>query len=181
MRKEKKKRDMSMKSGAGTDNVYSPKLWYLNLFNLLGDHHVPSTSLSNLDDEDGSEMDEVQYDGTQPHNVLKTHDFLNQQKRRAVSSRKSWKTGLDWTGGIPITVNTVRYNGFDKGFGDVKSTNLDYSYGMINYKGLRFPLRLITVWVSVPAKKHEQLLSSPESFSVVSESLNIDKSNLVLK
>ncbi|KAF5280657.1 hypothetical protein FQA39_LY05305 [Lamprigera yunnana] len=58
VRKQKKKRDMSMKSGAGTDNVYSPKLWYFDLFDFRGDHDVPSTSSSNLDDEDGSEMDE---------------------------------------------------------------------------------------------------------------------------
>ncbi|KAF5295993.1 hypothetical protein FQA39_LY12765 [Lamprigera yunnana] len=56
--KEKKKRDMSRKSGAGTDNVYSPKLWYFDLFDFLGDHDVPSTSSSNLNDEDVSEMDE---------------------------------------------------------------------------------------------------------------------------
>ncbi|KAF5289028.1 hypothetical protein FQA39_LY03907 [Lamprigera yunnana] len=64
VRKEKKKRDMSRKSGAGTDNVYSPKLWYFDLFDFLGDHDVPSTSSSNLDDEDVSEMDEEGSEGT---------------------------------------------------------------------------------------------------------------------
>ncbi|KAF5281638.1 hypothetical protein FQA39_LY17753 [Lamprigera yunnana] len=64
VRKEKKKRDMSRKSGAGTDNVYSPKLWYFDLFDFLGDHDVPSTSSSNLDDEDVSEMDEEGTEGT---------------------------------------------------------------------------------------------------------------------
>ncbi|KAF5272444.1 hypothetical protein FQA39_LY07912 [Lamprigera yunnana] len=64
VRKEKKKRDMSRKSGAGTDNVYSPKLWYFDLFDFLGDQDVPSTSSSNLDDEDVSEMDEEGTEGT---------------------------------------------------------------------------------------------------------------------
>ncbi|KAF5271162.1 hypothetical protein FQA39_LY18841 [Lamprigera yunnana] len=64
VRKKKKKRDMSRKSGAGTDNVYSPKLWYFDLFDFLGDHDVPSTSSSNLDDEDVSEMDEEGTEGT---------------------------------------------------------------------------------------------------------------------
>lgn len=59
VRKEKKKRDMSMKSGAGTDDVYSPKLWYFGLFDFLEDTDVPSTCSSNLDDEHGSEIDEV--------------------------------------------------------------------------------------------------------------------------
>ncbi|KAF5273659.1 hypothetical protein FQA39_LY07349 [Lamprigera yunnana] len=47
---------------SGTDNVYSLKLWYFDLFDFLGDHDVPSTSSSNLDDEDVSEMDEVMRD-----------------------------------------------------------------------------------------------------------------------
>lgn len=59
VRKEKKKRDMSMKSGASSDNVYTSKLWYLHLFEFLGDQDTPGASVSNLDDEDGSEIDEV--------------------------------------------------------------------------------------------------------------------------
>lgn len=59
VRKEKKKRDMSMKSGASTDNVYTSKLWYLDLFDFLGDQDTPGASVSNLDDEDGSEIDEA--------------------------------------------------------------------------------------------------------------------------
>lgn len=59
VRKEKKKWDMSMKSGASTDNVYVPKLWYLNLFDFLGDQDIPSASRSNLEEEDGSEFEEV--------------------------------------------------------------------------------------------------------------------------
>nr|CAH7753324.1 unnamed protein product [Callosobruchus chinensis] len=51
VRKEKKKRDMSIKSGASADNVYVSKLWYLDLFDFLGDQDIPSTSVSNLEEE----------------------------------------------------------------------------------------------------------------------------------
>ncbi len=34
VRKEKKKRDISMKSGASTDNVYTSKLWYLDIIDI---------------------------------------------------------------------------------------------------------------------------------------------------
>lgn len=59
VRKEKKKREMSMKSGASADDVYVSKLWYLNLFDFLGDQDIPSASVSNLEEEDGSEIEEV--------------------------------------------------------------------------------------------------------------------------
>lgn len=59
VRKEKKKRDMSIKSGASADNVYVSKLWYLDLFDFLGDQDIPSTSVSNLEEEYGSEIEEV--------------------------------------------------------------------------------------------------------------------------
>nr|CAI5824255.1 unnamed protein product [Callosobruchus analis] len=53
-----KKRDLFMKSGAGTDSVYSPKLWYFDLFDFLEDSDEPSNSSSNLDDEDGSDIEQ---------------------------------------------------------------------------------------------------------------------------
>lgn len=59
VRKEKKKREMSMKSGASADDVYVSKLWYFNLFDFLGDQDIPSASVSNLEEEDGSEIEEV--------------------------------------------------------------------------------------------------------------------------
>ncbi|XP_063235952.1 uncharacterized protein LOC134538502 isoform X3 [Bacillus rossius redtenbacheri] len=62
VRKEKKKRDMSMKSGASADNVYVSKLWYLNLFDFLGDQDIPSASMSNLEEGDGSEIEEEDVD-----------------------------------------------------------------------------------------------------------------------
>lgn len=55
VRKEKKKHDMSKKSGASTDDLYIPKLWYYNLFDFLGDQDMPSSSVSNLDDDDESD------------------------------------------------------------------------------------------------------------------------------
>lgn len=58
-RKEKKKVDASKKSGAGTDELYKPTLWYYNLFDFLGDQDVPGTSQSNLDDEERSGSDDV--------------------------------------------------------------------------------------------------------------------------
>lgn len=48
-----------MKSGASADDVYVSKLWYLNLFDFLGDQDIPSASVSNLEEEDGSEIEEV--------------------------------------------------------------------------------------------------------------------------
>ncbi|XP_049944318.1 uncharacterized protein LOC126426446 [Schistocerca serialis cubense] len=66
--KEKKKRYMSMKSGALTDNIYTSKLWYLDLFDFLGDQDTPCASVSNLDDEDGYEIDEVS-----THIIYNTH------------------------------------------------------------------------------------------------------------
>nr|CAH7748165.1 unnamed protein product [Callosobruchus chinensis] len=46
VRKEKKKRDMSIKSGASADNVYVIKLWYLDLFDFLGDQDIPNCFVS---------------------------------------------------------------------------------------------------------------------------------------
>lgn len=47
-----------MKSGASADDVYVSKLWYLK-FDFLGDQDIPSASVSNLEEEDGSEIEEV--------------------------------------------------------------------------------------------------------------------------
>lgn len=58
-RKEKKKVDASKKSGAGTDELYKPTLWYYPLFDFLGDQDAPGTSHSNLDDEEESVSDDV--------------------------------------------------------------------------------------------------------------------------
>lgn len=50
-RKEKKKIEASKKSGASTESIYKPVLWYYDLFEFLQDQDTPRTSLSNLDNE----------------------------------------------------------------------------------------------------------------------------------
>ena len=48
VRKEQKKTDSSMKSGASADTVYKPFLWYFKLFDILKDQDNPRSSVSNL-------------------------------------------------------------------------------------------------------------------------------------
>ncbi|CAB3229489.1 unnamed protein product [Arctia plantaginis] len=52
VRKEKKKYDQSLKSGASADDVYRIKLWYYDLFNFVHDQCTPRESSSNLDSDD---------------------------------------------------------------------------------------------------------------------------------
>lgn len=47
-RKELKKVLDSEKSGAGTDQVYEPTLWYFNALSFLNDQEVPAKSRSTL-------------------------------------------------------------------------------------------------------------------------------------
>lgn len=42
----------STKSGAGTDEIYTPKLWYFQLLSFLNDQDVPRRAISNLSDEE---------------------------------------------------------------------------------------------------------------------------------
>ncbi|XP_072385273.1 uncharacterized protein [Diabrotica undecimpunctata] len=42
----------SSKSGAGTDEIYKPKLWYFPLLSFLNDQDVPRRAISNLSDEE---------------------------------------------------------------------------------------------------------------------------------
>ena len=55
VRKEKKKIDSSMKSGASTDNVYKPSLWYFNLFDFIKDQDNPRSTVSNFSPEDDND------------------------------------------------------------------------------------------------------------------------------
>ncbi|VVD05954.1 unnamed protein product [Leptidea sinapis] len=50
-KKERKKIADSKKSGAGTQEVYKPKLWYYSMLLFLDDHEEPRRSRSNMDDE----------------------------------------------------------------------------------------------------------------------------------
>ncbi|KAF9424305.1 hypothetical protein HW555_000444, partial [Spodoptera exigua] len=49
VRKENKKYEQSLKSGASADDVYRIKLWYYDLFNFIHDQCTPRESSSNLD------------------------------------------------------------------------------------------------------------------------------------
>jgi len=49
-RRELKKVKQSMHSGAGSDDVYSPTLWYFPLLSFLSDQETPRSSASNLDE-----------------------------------------------------------------------------------------------------------------------------------
>lgn len=53
-RKEKKKYEASLKSGASSDDVYRPKLWYYDMMSFLNDQDTPRGSTSNLDIQDES-------------------------------------------------------------------------------------------------------------------------------
>ncbi|CAG4992834.1 unnamed protein product [Colias eurytheme] len=49
-RKEMKKVKASTRSGASTDDIYEPTLWYFHLLDFLTDHETPRESVSNFDD-----------------------------------------------------------------------------------------------------------------------------------
>ena len=52
VRKEKKKHEQSLKSGASADDVYRIKLWYYDLLDFVNDQSTPRQSSSNLDSDD---------------------------------------------------------------------------------------------------------------------------------
>lgn len=54
-RKELKKVKESSKSGAGTDDLYQPHLWYFKHLVFLTDHETPRTGVGNLEDADEDE------------------------------------------------------------------------------------------------------------------------------
>lgn len=62
-RKEFKKVNASKKSGAGTDELYVPHLWYYEHLLFLTDHEMPRESVSNIDD-------------TTSHSQVSTHNNL---------------------------------------------------------------------------------------------------------
>ncbi|XP_039751715.1 uncharacterized protein LOC120627754 [Pararge aegeria] len=51
-KKELNKIKKSCKSGAGTDEIYKPRLWYFELLSFLYDQEVPRPSTSNIDDDE---------------------------------------------------------------------------------------------------------------------------------
>jgi hypothetical protein len=46
VRRERKKYDESVKSGASSDDIYKPTLWYFDLFDFIRDQDVPRSSRS---------------------------------------------------------------------------------------------------------------------------------------
>lgn len=51
-KKELNKIKQSCKSGAGTDEIYKPRLWYFELLSFLYDQEVPRPSTSNIDEDE---------------------------------------------------------------------------------------------------------------------------------
>ena len=60
-RKELKKVDISKKSGAGTEEIYEPTLWYFDEMRFLIDQETPAESLNTMDsDDDCFEAEEIE-------------------------------------------------------------------------------------------------------------------------
>lgn len=57
--KEKAKVTTSMKSGAGSEEVYKPSLWYYDLLHFLYDQDSARSARSTMDDEDKRKQNEV--------------------------------------------------------------------------------------------------------------------------
>lgn len=58
-KKELAKVNASSKSGAGTDDVYLPKLWYFPLLQFLNDQDIQRKGKSTADEEDERNVEEV--------------------------------------------------------------------------------------------------------------------------
>lgn len=63
-RRELKKVIASKKSGAGSGDVYIPNLWYFNELSFLSDQEIPRASVSNIEENENSNIDNND-DGTQ--------------------------------------------------------------------------------------------------------------------
>lgn len=57
--KELKKVKESTRTGLGADDVYQPKLWYLNMLSFLDDQDIPRNSRSNIESDDEKSVSEV--------------------------------------------------------------------------------------------------------------------------
>ncbi|KAK3872319.1 hypothetical protein Pcinc_022595 [Petrolisthes cinctipes] len=79
VRKEQKKIDSSMKSGASADNVYKPSLWYFKLFDFIKDQDNHRTSVSNLSPE--IENDKVNIDDACPEENDLTPNVFQEERR----------------------------------------------------------------------------------------------------
>ncbi|XP_050711229.1 uncharacterized protein LOC126995585 [Eriocheir sinensis] len=89
-RKECKKVLSSMKSGSGTDDVYTPSLWYYNLLLFLKEQEIPRTSVSAIEqdrnassiagEEEKEDLEEVPRHGTCSPNEDMHRDDGHSQK-----------------------------------------------------------------------------------------------------
>lgn len=64
-RKEMKKLEDSKRSGAGTDEIFTPTLWYFDLLLFTMDQELPTPSVSNIESEDDPEEGTSRDDGLQ--------------------------------------------------------------------------------------------------------------------
>lgn len=58
-KKELGKVNSSLKSGAGADEVYKPKLWYFELLQFLGDQDSTRRGRSTIDEDEDDTVNEV--------------------------------------------------------------------------------------------------------------------------
>lgn len=61
-RKERNKVKQSSKSGAGSDQIHKPTLWYYHLLSFLGDQESPKPSFSNIEDNSSFQEDYIEED-----------------------------------------------------------------------------------------------------------------------
>ena len=64
-RRELKKVNISKRSGAGSEDVYIPNLWYFDDLSFLSDQENTRHSVSNLEDDEDSNMDDNDDNNTQ--------------------------------------------------------------------------------------------------------------------
>ncbi|XP_050665459.1 uncharacterized protein LOC126965743 [Leptidea sinapis] len=90
VRKEKKKYEQSLKSGASADDVYRIKLWYYDLFNFIHDQCTPRESSSNLDsdDENSCEKDNTE-DSSNAAEEYSSNSVSTDNEARSTSSNNN--------------------------------------------------------------------------------------------
>ncbi|XP_050668606.1 uncharacterized protein LOC126967941 [Leptidea sinapis] len=90
VRKEKKKYEQSLKSGASADDVYRIKLWYYDLFNFIHDQCTPRESSSNLDsdDENSCEKDNTE-DSSNAAEEYSSNSVSTHNEARSTSSNNN--------------------------------------------------------------------------------------------
>ncbi|MCL4130342.1 UNVERIFIED_CONTAM: hypothetical protein GTU68_064100 [Idotea baltica] len=72
-RKECKKVSSSMKSGAGSDDVYIPNLWYYDLLVFLKNQEIPRTSVSSMEEVSETIIYLTQFSISTHHNTYQVY------------------------------------------------------------------------------------------------------------